>query len=98
MHEAVCKFNNYRKLDNKIQIEEPFKQYFSNDKKLKLIDINEFDKEISWIIENWWSEEEKIEIGLKKEKILVDIDSLKEMLNDTANLIDEFMEALECLK
>lgn len=98
LHEAVCKFNNYRKLDDKTKIEEPFKQYFSNDKKLKLIDINEFDKEISWIIENWWTEEEKIEIGLKKEKLLVDIDSLKEILNDTANLIDEFMEALECLK
>jgi len=98
LHEAVCKYNNYKKLDDKINIVEPFRDYFANDKKLKLIDINEFDKDISWIIENWWTEQEKIEIGLKKEKIIVDIDSLKAILNDTANIIDEFMEALECLK
>ena len=79
LHDAVSKYNYYKSLCNKDNIQEPFKTWFSNDKKMKLLDINEFNTDKSWLIENWWSEEEKIELGL--------IDYNKVSLNEYIELI-----------
>lgn len=98
LHEAVCKYNNYKNLIDKNDLQEPFKTYFSNDKKFKAIDIKEFSPEKSWIIENWWSEEEKIEIGLKKKTQKSSIEEFERAIEETMELMKKFKEDLECMK
>lgn len=98
LHEAVCKYNNYKNLTDKSNIQEPFNTYFESDKKLKMIDIDEFTENGNWIIENWWTEDEKIEIGLKKAVISATIDDFQSLLDETINLINEFKGELECMK
>ncbi len=98
LREAVTKYNFYRKESNKNNIQEPIKSHINSDPKLKLIDINEFDKDKSWIIENWWTDEEKINIGLKKAKKNISVDEFQDLLNEMTSLIKDFREELECLK
>lgn len=98
LHEAVCKYNNYKNLINKNEIQEPFKTYFKKDKKFKSIDITDFSNEKSWIIENWWSEEEKIQLGLKKEKRLSTIEDFQSLISETIDIMKDFEEELECMK
>lgn len=98
LHEAVCKYNNFKNLSDKVNLEEPFKSYFENDKKFKALNIIEFDKDKNWTIENWWTEEEKIEIGLKKATATATIDDFKKLIDETINLMNDFKEELECLK
>lgn len=97
LKEAVTKYNFFRKSD-KNNIVEPIKSFISQDEKLKLIDINEFSKDESWIIENWWSQEEKINIGLKKKENIVNIEEFKGLLDNVNNTLIELREELECLK
>ncbi|APJ38622.1 HsdM family class I SAM-dependent methyltransferase [Mycoplasmopsis pullorum] len=97
LKEAVIKYNLFKRED-KNNLNEPIKSYIESDIKLKLIDIENFDKNESWIIENFWSEEEKIKIGLKKEKNIATIDEFKILLDDTISLMNEFKEELEWIK
>ena len=98
LHEATCKYNNYKNLSDKLKLEEPFKSYFESDKKFKSISVENFAANKSWIIENFWSEEEKIEIGLKKATELATIEEFQELIDETVKLMTSFKEDLECLK
>lgn len=97
LHEAVCKYNNYKKVKNNIS-DEPFKTYFESDKKFKAISISSFKPDVDWTIENWWSEQEKIDIGLKRAKEVITIDDFQNLINETIKLMNSFKEELECLK
>lgn len=97
LHEAVCKYNNYRNIKDKINMQEPFKSYFESDIKFKAMGINEFAADKSWIIENWWNEEEKIRIGLKKLVSTSTITDFQNMIDDTIELMREFKGELECM-
>lgn len=97
LKEAVTKYNFFRK-NNKNNLMEPIKSYILNDPKLKLISISDFSKEKSWIIENWWNEEEKIRIGLKKAKSIITVEEFQELIEDMIVSLKDFKEELECLK
>lgn len=98
LHEAVCKYNNYKYLSDKVNLKEPFKTYFNDDKKFKSIDVKEFSSKKSWIIENWWSEEEKIEIGLKRQIQKSSVEDFEKIIDETIELMKKFKEDLECMK
>lgn len=95
LHEAVCKYNNFKNLQDKINIKNPFKEYFDNDNKFKAINIDEFSADKSWIIEDWWNEEEKIKIGLKKEQKVINIDEFEDMIDNTMDEMNNIKEELE---
>lgn len=97
LKEAVTKYNFFRKGDKK-NILEPIQSHLAGDKKLKLIDIQNFSSDKSWIIENWWTEEEKIEIGLIKPKTVVSVNDFQGLLEDLTNSLTDFKEELEWLK
>lgn len=97
LHEAVCKYNNYKNIKDKINIQEPFKSYFESDIKFKAIDIKEFSTDKSWIIENWWNEEEKIKIGLRKVVESATIEEFISLINETIDEMESFKEDLECI-
>lgn len=69
LHEAVNKYNGWRSLNDKQNLIEPYKTWFNNDKRLKLIPIERFDPKENWNIDNFWSDDEKIELGIKKQQI-----------------------------
>ncbi|MDO4536355.1 MAG: N-6 DNA methylase [Clostridium perfringens] len=98
LHEAVCKYNNFKNLVDKTSLIEPFKSYFETDLKFKSISIEDFKKDNSWIIENWWSEDEKVKIGLKKAKETSSIEDFKNLIDETIDDLKKFKEELECLK
>ncbi|MGD2433009.1 HsdM family class I SAM-dependent methyltransferase [Bacillus velezensis] len=89
LHEAVNKFNSFKNLKDKQTIEEPFKSWFENDKQMKLLNINLFNTNTSWIVENFWSEEEKIEIGIKEAKEQSTVEDFIYLMNETIELINE---------
>lgn len=97
-HDAVIKYNAYRRLTNKNNFEEPFSSWFNDDEKLKFIPIEEFDKKKMWKIEGWWNEEEKIAIGLKKESNIMSITEFQDFIEQIAEQMNEYKEVLECLK
>lgn len=97
LKEATTKYNFFRANDRKNLIE-PIKTYIEKDEKLKLLNISEFDFEKSWIIENWWSEEEKINIGLKKAKVFVDPTEFQDLLTDMISTLSDFKEEIGWLK
>lgn len=98
LHEAVCKYNYFKNIKDKNNIQEPFKSYFENDKRFKPLYIGLFDATKNWIIENHWTETEKIEIGLKREVASVTIDDFQKLIDETINLMNDFKEELQCLK
>lgn len=98
LKQAVIKYNYYRQSVDRTNLQEPIKSYLLDDPRLKLLAIDELDSKKSWIVENWWSEEEKITIGLKKERQVVSIDEFQSMLDDMISLMQDFKEELEWLK
>lgn len=98
LKEAVQKYNFFRKSDDKNNLIEPIKSHIEHDKKLKLISISEFSSDKSWIIENWWSENEKIEIGLKKARKFITPTEFQDLLSDVILTLNEFKEEIQWLK
>lgn len=97
LKEAVTKYNFFRK-ENKNNLREPIKPHIESDLKLKLIDISKFDKDKSWIIENFWLEEERVGIGLKKAKKVVSVDEFQMVLDEMISLMSDFKDELEWLR
>lgn len=59
--------------------------------RFKAIEIDKFNSNDSWIIENWWSETEKIAIGLKKETKKKTVDEFIDLISDT----EDFLEGIK---
>ncbi|KJV90451.1 N-6 DNA methylase [Rickettsia bellii] len=75
------------------------KKYFANinhDKRCKLQGIDKFKADINWCVENFFTEEEKIDLGFIEKTGFLYIKEFNELLNDTlfiissnANIINE---------
>lgn len=62
--------------------------FVSDDKRCKIISFNDFEKSDYWIIENWWSKREKINLGIQKEE-------KKASLEEYDNLMLELIESIK---
>lgn len=98
LHEAVNKYNSYKNLIDKANIQEPFKTWFESDGKLKLIDVDNFSSDSNWNIDNFWTEEEKIELGFKEADNTITLDEFESFIDELVNDINNYKEAIECLK
>lgn len=98
LHEAVNKYNSYKNLQDKGVIQEPFKSWFENDGKLKLISIDHFSGEANWNIDNFWTEEEKIHLGFREADTIMTLEEFGDFVDELVNDINSYKEALECLK
>lgn len=74
-------------------------RYKSDSKKIKTIDFIEFVKGKNWLIENYWTNEEKIELGIKeedenfeKEDLFTNIDIFIEKLKDIKEILEKELE------
>ena len=98
LHEAVNKYNSYKNLPDKNNIQEPFKSWFKNDGKMKLLSLDKFPSDSNWNIDNCWSDEEKIELGFKEADATMTLDEFKVFIDDLVNDMNNYKEAIECLK
>ena len=98
LHEAVNKYNSYKNLPNKNDVQEPFKAWFENDGKLKLLSLDNFPSDANWNIDNFWSDEEKIRLGFKEADDIMTLDEFKAFIDNLVNDMTNYKEAIECLK
>ena len=70
------------------------------DKKCKCIPIEDFynNASTSWFIDNYWSDEEKIELGFKSQTNIMTIDELANYIDEITEEIKQYKEDLLCLK
>lgn len=102
LEEAVNQYNLYKAYQDKnkfkaISYDEAGTPYI--DKKCKIISIDDFYNNVanSWIVDNYWSDEEKIELGFKKEVNVMTIPELQVFIDDIIENIKEYRGDLEWL-
>ena len=98
LREAVNKYNSYRNLSDRNTINEPFKTWFESDGKLKFLSVDDFPSNENWIVDNFWSDEEKIALGFKQADNTMTLDEFKTFLDSLVNDMNSYKEAIECLK
>ncbi|MCM1124505.1 MAG: hypothetical protein NC416_18170, partial [Eubacterium sp.] len=98
LHSAVSKYNSYKNLPDKDNIQEPFKKWFEDDRKMKLLSIDDFPSDSNWNIDNFWTDEEKIELGFKEADNVMTLSEFQSFLDGLVNDISNYKEAVECLK
>lgn len=94
LHNAVENYNIYRSL----KTNEKVLEIVQSDKRCKLLDISFFDENEQWNIEKFWSEEEKIELGIVEKKEIITIDEFRNMLLELSNEMNNYAELLKELK
>lgn len=102
LEQSVNQYRLYKATDNKekfkaIVYDENEKPYI--DKKCKLLDIQKLYDMAgeSWIIDNYWTDEEKIELGFKKETNVMAVSELISLIDVIIEDMTGFKEDLSCL-
>lgn len=95
LKDAVDNYNLWKSADKEF-----IKEIIDNrtNGRFKAISIKEFSAEKSWLIENWWSNEEKIKLGLIEnnyktlEEFVNNLDSVENIVLDVKNSLEELSE------
>lgn len=96
--EAVSKYVHYHKADDKTNLPKFLKDAYSLDGKLKFLPIDTFKSGEDWFIDNRWSDDEKIALGIKKADSVMSLSEFQAFLDELVGDIEEYKEAIECLK
>lgn len=70
----------------------------TDDPRCKLQPISKFADEKYWIIDKWWSREERIELGVIEEEEVVTIDEFKERIESFSEHLREYQQTLESMQ
>lgn len=92
------KYNLFRSCKDRNKIDDYLKPIFEEDLKLKLFKIDSFADHSAWDIEKRWTDEEKIEMGVKKANIIMSLDEFSEYLAEIVADVNNYGEAIKCLK
>lgn len=102
LEEAVNQYKLYQAFTDKdkfkaVAYDEEENPYI--DKKCKLQPIQKFVNTVSqgWEIDNYWTDEEKIELGFKKETNVITISELQTLIETIVDEMNNYKEDLECL-
>lgn len=94
LHNAVDLYNLYRgNKGNEIAI-----SAVKKNSRAKLISIDKFGADDNWNIELFWTDEEKIELGIKKKDTIMSLDEFSGYISELIGDIKNYQEAIECLK
>lgn len=94
LHDAVDLYNLYRgNKENTIAI-----SAVNDNPRAKLISIDKFRVDGNWNIELFWSDEEKIKLGIKKKDTIMSLDEFSGYISEMIEDMKNFQEAIECLK
>lgn len=72
--------------------------------KFKSINISEFNSDKSWLIENWWTKEEQIKLGLiddnykSLDSYITDLDTAQNLILDVKQSLEEVNEDIDTIK
>lgn len=102
LEEAVNQYKLYQASPDRakfkaIAYDSDEKPYIDN--KCKLIPIQDFYDAVgqSWIIDNYWTDEEKVALGFKKETNVITISELQTLIETIVDEMNDYKEDLECL-
>ncbi|TAH33352.1 N-6 DNA methylase [Candidatus Saccharibacteria bacterium] len=84
--EAVSLFNQFKGAKD---------TFTSPSLRCKVQPIDKFDPGESWTVDRWWSEEEKVELGIEEEKVVLTIDEFVDEIQATKLKIDEMMDSFK---
>lgn len=94
LHDAVDLYNLYRgNRENAIAL-----AAIEDNPRAKLVPIDNFSVDENWNIELFWSDEEKIELGIKKKDTIMTLDEFSGYICELIDDIKNYQEAIECLK
>jgi type I restriction-modification system DNA methylase subunit len=82
-------FNQFKGSPNNFQTDDP---------RCKLQPIKKFENEKYWIIDKWWSKEEKISLGIEEEDNNLTVDEFKDQIEKTKNRLGELEWATDNTK
>ncbi len=68
---------------------------FNPDKKCKIYPIEVFKPDIYWVIDRWWTQEEKIALGIIEENTSIGIENLSEIANDMSDTYKDMSNILK---
>src|SRR3989339_246228 len=90
LHEAVTLYSFFKGSKNEFE-------KMNSDKRCKIQSINKFSEELEkhWMIDRWWTEEEKIELGIVEKKEKVSLLEFASIVQDVAGSIQEFQEEIK---
>lgn len=90
LDEAVELFNIYRGSR---------KRFYTDDKRCKLFDIKLFRDKVdeSWIVDKWWTDEEKIELGIIEKKNFITPSEFSQYIGELSNDLMEYKLIFESL-
>ncbi len=88
LDKAKILFNQYKGSPNNFK---------TDDLRCKLQPIEKFENEKYWIIDKWWSEEEKIKMGIEEEEKVLTIDEFNEEVQELKNDLDNILNILKNL-
>jgi type I restriction enzyme M protein len=83
LDEAVELFNFFK--GNKSNFEK-----FNKDPRCKVFSIDNFIPEKHWVIDRWWSKEEKIDLGIEEKDEIVKFEELPYVIENIADTISSF--------
>lgn len=64
-------------------------------KRCKIQPIEKFDPDSHWSIDRWWTKDEKIELGVEEEELVMSLDEFKEKAHDIEEKIHELNQKLK---
>lgn len=71
--------------------------YQTDDDRCKVLNIDWFDDLDSWVIDNCWSKEEKINLGVLKQDETISVDEFSFLVNDISDFLMNFKNEIESL-
>ncbi len=88
LSEAVNQFNQFKGAKE---------HYIATDKRCKILTIDWFDDLDNWIIDNCWSKEEKIKLGVLKKDEAIDVYGFANLINDASDSLLSFKSEIESI-
>ncbi len=88
LDEAVTLFNFFK--GNK----KSFKK-FNKDTRCKIFEIDEFEADSHWSIDRWWTQEEKIELGIEEKNEAINIAEYSSFISDISDTLGGFSTILK---
>ena len=102
LEEAVNQYKLYQASPDKVKFkaityDSDEKPYI--DKKCKIISIDNFYKNVdqNWTIDDYWTDEEKIQLGFKEETNILSVPDLQILIETIIGEMNDYKEELECL-
>lgn len=86
LSEAVNQFNQFKGAKACRQ---------TDDDRRKVLNIDWFDDLDSWVIDNCWSKEEKINLGVLKQDEIISVDEFASLMDEMSNTVLSFKEEIQ---